>query len=119
MILNINYQIWFKCCRSIRIKYKLSSNCVLVLNGVYVYSKVINQRFTRRKILDFVSYYNIKKIDCYLTVLISKGYVIQSGQRKTLLLYSISPIGLTVINELNQSYQDQFNIFVSKYNIVL
>jgi hypothetical protein len=119
MITNINYHIWFKACRSIKRKYKLSTNCLLVLNGVYVYSVYVVNSFTRRKVEDVMTYYDSYKIRSYMTVLITHGFIIESGLYKGHQLYSVSPLGLTVIQELNSSYQEQFNKFIDQYNITL
>jgi hypothetical protein len=117
---NISYQIWFKVCRPFRHKYSLSTNCLLVLNGVYVLSIVKGNSFTRRSVLTFVSYYNHSSIGTYLTVLISHNFIIKSGaNRRGNILYSLSPLGLQVISELNDSYDKQLVLFCSKYNIEL
>jgi predicted transcriptional regulator len=119
MLLNYSYHIWFKVCRSIKRKYKLSTNCLLVLNGSYIYSKSINSDFTRRKLLDFVSYYNHHKLGEYITVLMSHGFIMESYKSKTIQYYTISPIGLEVIEELNKSYEIELLKFCNQYNISL
>jgi predicted transcriptional regulator len=119
MLLHINYHIWFKVCRQFKSKYKLSTNCLLVLNGSYVYSKVIKTDFTRVQLLRFVTYYNNSKIGTYITVLMSKGFIIESGLYKGHQLYCLSEKGLQVIRELNDSYDIQIMKFCNEYNIEL
>jgi hypothetical protein len=86
---------------------------------MYVYSVYVKNNFTRFQALKFVSYYNNTKIGSYLTVLISHKFIIESGLYKGHQLYCISPEGLQVIEELNKSYQEQFNKFIDQYNITL
>jgi len=119
MLTNINYQIWYKVCRPLRVKYKLSANCVMILNGCYLLYKLTGKAHTRRQLIQFVSYYNSKYIEKYITVLISRNMISLAGLRATRQLYCISELGLQVINDLNKSYQDQLYLFCNKYNIEL
>ena len=77
----------------------------MVLNGAYLYNKVIKKDFTRRQLLKFVTYYDNVRLGKYITVLMKLGFIIESSKRKTLQLYSISSKGIDVIKELNNSYQ--------------
>jgi len=119
-MINVNYQIWFKVCKPIKHRYGLSTNCLMVLNGVYVYSKYKNNSFTRRCITDFVSYYDNKRITKYIQILLDHKYIIEAGiKNKRFQLYSLSPPGLQVIKELNKSYEEEIYKFCSLYNISL
>jgi len=119
MLGNINFQIWFKVARPIKAKYKLATNCTLVLNGAYVLSKVTNKPFTRRQLRSFASYYNANKINTYITVLIVKGFIVKSYDKATREYYTISEIGLQVIKELNESYERELYLFCSDHSIEL
>ncbi len=117
------YHIWFKVCKPIKVKYKLSTNCLLVLNGAYLYNKCIGS-FTRLQLLKFVSYYDHHRLGGYITVLITHGYIIESGtlgkgKYKDSVVYSLSEEGIKVINELKDSYNKELSIFCSKYDISL
>ena len=120
MLVNINYQLWFKVCRTARKRYQVSTNSLMVLNGMYVYSKYINNNFTRRQILYFVSYYSRPKIESYFNVLLDKGFISLAGIKlKQFQMYNITLAGVQVIEEMNKSYEDQLYIFCNKYNIEL
>jgi len=119
MLVNYSYHIWYKVCKVVRIKYKLSTNALLVLHGAYLYYTILNKSFTRFNLQNFVTYYNHVKIKYFVELLISKGYLIESGNYKGHLLYCISELGLQVINDLNKSYQEQLYIFCNKYSIEL
>lgn len=119
MILNINHQIWYKACRPLRHKYKLSTNCLMVLNGSFVYCSIVAPSFTMRKLIDFCSYYDNNRMKKYFCVLMFNKYVIENGMYKGHQMYSISSLGIQVIRELNDSYNKELSIFISKYNISL
>ena len=113
----INY---FRIAKHTRRKYKLCVNPLLVLVSVYVYSKVIKQSFTRNHILDFARYYDNIRMNKYFTVLFKLGYIVQSGNdKKGYQLYSISPVGIQIIEEMKGNYTTVMDGFISKYNIQL
>lgn len=119
MIQNINYHIWFKCCRPIKGKYQLSTNCLLILNGCYLFSRVKSKGFSRRGLLSFMTYYDMHKLNDYFVVLRSKGYIVECGARGMYPLYKISESGVKVIEELMISYQNTFDKFIDTHKIVL
>jgi predicted transcriptional regulator len=91
----------------------------MVLNGAYVYDSVIQLPFTRRKLIEFMSYFSGNRLNVYLTVLISKEFIVLSGQSHNRDVYCISDKGKQVIKELNDSYEIELIKFCSKYNIEL
>jgi hypothetical protein len=116
---NINYHIWFKACRSIKRKYGLTTNCLLVLNGSYLLYMTVKKGFTMRNLRNFVSYYNHNQIKSYITYLLKKEYIIESGIYNGRVLYNLSFTGNQIIKELNDSYDKELVLFCSKYNIEL
>ena len=107
-------------CKPLRGKYNLTVNCMLVLNGAYLHSVVLNKPFTSYRLLKFVSYYNSHKIGVYSKVLRGRGFITLAGEDKRgNPLYNISESGIKVIQELNESYQQRLIEFCSKYNIEL
>jgi len=119
MLSNINFQIWFKVARPIKRKYRLSTNCTLVLNGAYVLQSVTNKPFTQRQLRTFTGYFNYHQLDSYITVLINKGYLIPSESNNTRCYYKLSETGLQVIKELNESYDSVLYQFCNDYSIIL
>jgi hypothetical protein len=118
---NINFIIWFKVARPIKRKYQLSTNCSLILLAAYTLNTLLNKPFTRLQLRKFASYYNNKKIDSYISVLIEKKYIelINSSKTGKVLYYSITLAGVQVINDLNNSYQIELSKFCQTYNIDL
>jgi hypothetical protein len=121
MIGNINYLIWFKVARPIKHKYKLSTNCTLILNACYIHSITLNKPFTRSQMRRFANYFNPKQIDSYIKVLIDSNYIslVNSSKMKKVMYYSITLAGLQVIQELNNSYEIELRKFIDQYNIIL
>ena len=118
---NISYNIWFKVARPIKRKYLLSTNCTLVLNAAYVLSIILHKPFTRSQLRSFTKFWNNKQIDSYISVLIDKKYIelINSSVTGKVRYYGITLAGISVINDLNDSYQIELSKFCQKYNIEL
>ena len=114
-----NHLIWWTACRVIRLKFGLSVNCVQTLVSCYTYKMIVNKSFNLSDLVRFAKYFSHNRIKCYLTVLIDKGYVILSEQRRIKDTYIISPLGLSVIQELNDSYNKELVKFCTMYNISL
>ncbi len=119
MLININYHIWFRVCRSVKYKYKLTTNDLLVLNGCYMLYRMINKPFTENKIYSFVTYYNKPKLKAYIKRLIELKFIVCSGDYNTHLLYCISEQGMKVIEDLNNSYEVELLKFCNQYSISL
>lgn len=118
---NINFHIWFKVCKPVKYKQRLTTNELLILSGCYLLYKITNKPFTRRQLRDFVSYYNNRQVNSYITVLIDKKYIelVNSSKTGKVLYYSITLAGISVINDLNDSYQIELSKFCQQYNISL
>lgn len=118
---NINYHIWFRVCKPIKYKYKLVTNELLVLSGCYLLHHINNKPFTRRQLIDFVTYYNSDKINYYVSILLNRKYIelVNSSKTGKVLYYSITLAGINVINDLNDSYQIELSKFCQTYNISL
>jgi len=119
MLANINYHIWFKVCKPIKSRYKISTNVTMVLNGAYILQQVNNKPFTRYKLLKYCTYYNASKIGSYITVLVEHGFFDKSTDKNNNIVYSLSSLGLSVIKELTESYEIELRKFIDLYNIVL
>lgn len=119
MLVHYVFHIWFKIARPLKRKYRLSTNTLLVLNAAYIYNRDIGKTFARTQLLKFASYYNNHKTGCYITVLMSHGFIDVTGKYKQHDLYSISPLGIQVIEELNNSYNIELDKFVLLYGISL
>ncbi len=119
MLQNFNFHLFWLSCRPLRIKYGISVNCLLTLNGIYLYCKYVKPVFTWNAVFKFVRYFNTTKTANYLTVLIGKGFINVVRESGRVKYYSISSMGNDVIMELNNSYSKEFSLFIDKYDIKL
>lgn len=119
MLQNINFHIFFKVCKPIRTRHKISVNCLLVLNGAYLLQLSSGKSFTRYRLLKFVTYYDNVRIGKYITVLTEHKFIIESDLYKGHQTFILSSLGLSVIKELNESYEIELRKFIDLYNIVL
>jgi len=121
MLPNINFIIWFRVARPIKHKYNLTTNCTLILNACYVHSVIIGKPFTRNQIRRFANYFNNRRIDSYVDILIKGNYITVVNKSKTgkVVYYSITPLGLQVIKELNDNYNSVLYSFCDQYSIIL
>ena len=114
-----NYHIWFKVCKPIKGKYNLSTNCLLVLSGSYLFQQIHNKPFTIYSLLKFVTYYDNVRIGKFIKVLVCNGFITLAGEIRKHQVYCISEKGIKVLKELNESYNKELVLFCSKYNIEL
>jgi hypothetical protein len=119
VLLHYNYHIWFKVCKPIKGRYKLSTNCLLILSGAYLFQQINKKPFTRYSLLKFVTYYNNVRLGKYITVLMKLGFISLAGEYRKHEVFEISQNGISVIRELNDSYNRELVLFCSKYNIEL
>jgi len=92
---------------------------MLVLNACYLYGKLYGKDFTRSNIVKFASYYNIRKISIYFTVLMTYGYLVHAGKFRCYDLYNISELGIKVIEDINKDYEIELNRFLNDHSIEL
>ena len=109
----------FRGLKPIRRKYKLTINEIIFLNGMYLYCKHVNTCMSQDACLRFIGYYNLNKIKYYIGSLRGKGMIeiaeVINGYNR----YKPSILGISVINEINDSYGKCLDEFFNKYSISL
>ena len=91
----------------------------MVLNGAYVLQSISNKAFSLNSLYKFVTYYNPVKIKSYVTVLLTYGFIYESGIYFKHPVYKLSDKGNQVIKELNESYDSVLYSFCDQYGIIL
>jgi hypothetical protein len=114
-----NHVIWFKVCRPLRNKYRLSVNTLLCLVSAYCYIHAVNKPFTTTNLLRFAQFFNDKRMKYYVNILMTKGYIIESASKNCYTYYIVSPSGNCLMKELEESYNKELVLFCSKYSIEL
>lgn len=115
----LSYHNAFRQMRPARAKYKLSCNEMLVLNGLVLYSYLINSTFTINGAVRFVGYLNDSKIRYYITALIGKGYINIHRTSGRVVYYRLSVVAFEVINDTFDGYDKRQRAFCEKFNISL
>lgn len=116
----IVFKLLFYILKPIRLKYKLSINAILVLNGCYLYSKLNNKdQFYTTEVKKFLGYYNDRVIKYYMSVLTLGGFTNPVNPDNFRVLYKLTDKGIEVINSIDQYYNKELYDFCNKYNIDL
>ena len=109
----------FRGLKPVRRKYKLTINETIVLNGIYLYCKHVSTCMSQNACLKFIVYYNLGKIKYYIGSLQNKGMIhiaeiIHKNKR-----YKLTPLGLSVMNEINGNFETCLYNWFDKYSISL
>jgi hypothetical protein len=118
---NIHYILHnlFRGLKPIRRKYKLSINEIIFLNGIYLYCKHVSTCMSQDACLKFISYYNLSKVKYYIGSLLNKKMIHLAEVIKGYNRYKLTPFGLTVMNEINGSFDRCLYEWCQKYSITL
>jgi hypothetical protein len=109
----------FRGLKPLRRKYSLTINEIIFLNGIYLYCKHVNTRVSQDACMKFIGYYNYVKIKYYLGSLQEKGMAQVAEIIKGHTRYKLTPLGLSVMNEINSSFDVCLYEWFQKYNISL
>ena len=109
----------FRGLKPIRRKYKLTINEIIFLNGMYLYCKHVNTCMSQDACLRFIGYYNLNKIKYYIGSLRGKGMIEVAEVINSYNRYKPTILGISVINEINGSYESCLYDWFNKYNICL
>ena len=114
------FKLLFYILKPIRLKYKLSINAILVLNGCYLYSKLNNKdQFYTTEVKKFLGYYNDRVIKYYISVISLGGFINPVNPDDFRVLYKLTDKGIEVIQSIDQYYNKELYDFCNKYNIDL
>ncbi len=118
---NIHYILHnlFRGLKSIRRKYKLSINEIIFLNGIYIYCKHISTCISQDACHKFIGYYNLGKVKYYLGSLQNKGIIQIAEVIHKYNRYKLTPLGISVIDDINGSFDKCLYDWFNKYSICL
>ena len=109
----------FRILRPLRWKYKLTINELIILNGMYIYNKLVSSDFSRNNIKTFVGYFNSNKIKYYVGSLIDKDCIYRSGVLNGYDRFKITPKGIEVVSDIDNCYDLALKKFLLDNNIEL
>ncbi len=107
----------FRLLKPVRRKYKLSVNSLIIVNAIYVYHKYKGSVFTVNSIYQVIGYYNRNRLKFYLSSLLSKGIIMQAEQNKGIDYYKLTDLGIKIMDDFNNTYQEVLTAWFDKHNI--
>jgi len=111
------FQLLFNILRPVRLKYRLSINNLIVLNSVYLYSRLEREEFHITQVKEFLRYYNSKYIARYFSVLEYRQCIARAGMKSGHQLWTITPKGVQAIQDIEKQYQENMYLFFDKYGL--
>jgi hypothetical protein len=109
----------FRGLKPIRRKYRLTINEIIFLNGMYLYCKHVSTCMSQDACHRFIGYYSLSKIKYYLGSLQNKNMIQPAEVIKGYNRYKPTQLGISVIDEINGSFDRCLYDWFNKYNITL
>jgi hypothetical protein len=109
----------FRGLKPIRRKYKLTINEIIFLNGVYLYCKHESTCISQDACHRFIGYYNLNKVKYYIGSLLEKNMIQLAEVIKGYKRYRLTQLGISVIEDINSSFDRCLYDWFNKYNIEL
>jgi hypothetical protein len=118
---NIHYTLHklFRGLKSIRRKYKLTIKEIILLNGMYLYCKHISTCMSQDACLKFIGYYNLNKVKYYISSLQGKGMIAVAEVIHGYNRYKLTQLGVSVIDEIDGSFERCLYDWFQKYKFTL
>jgi hypothetical protein len=89
------------------------------VNGVYLYCKHQSTCISQDACLRFIGYYNLNKVKYYIGSFQGKGLIEIAEIIKGYNRYKITTLGISVMNDINDSFDRCLYDWFNKYNICL
>jgi len=109
----------FRGLKPLRRKYQLSINEIIFLNGMYLYCKHESTCMSQDACLKFIGYYNLPKIKYYIGSLQNKGMIRVAEIIRKYKRYKLTPLGISVMNEINGGFERCLYEWFDKYSLSL
>ena len=97
----------------------LTINEIMFLNGMYLYCKHISTCMSQDACLKFIGYYNLNKVKYYIGSLQGKGMIEIAEVIHSYNRYKLTPLGISAVNDINESFERCLNDWFNKYGICL
>ncbi len=109
----------FRGLKPVRRKYKLTINEIIFLNGIYLYCKHESTCISQDACHRFICYYNLHKVKYYISSLLGKNMIQLAEVIKGYNRYKLTQLGMSVIKEINGSFERCLYDWFQKYGIEL
>ena len=91
----------------------------MFLNGMYLYCKHVSTCMSQDACLKFIGYYNLNKIKYYLGSLQGKGMIEIAEVIHSYNRYKLTPLGISAVNYIDESFDRCLYDWFNKYGICL
>lgn len=97
---------WWKLLKVARVKYRLSVNCVMVLNACYMYNKYVKDVISINGLCVYFGYFDKRTMGRYITVLRTHGFLSATAEKNNRGFnnYRITLLGIECIDSIQGSY---------------
>lgn len=105
--------------RSLSEESTISINEKKFRTDMYLYRKHVSTCFSKDACLRFIGYYNLNKVKYYLGSFQGKGMIELAEVIKGYNRYRLAPLGISAVNDINESFERCLYDWFNKYGICL
>ena len=114
---HITVHMLWRALKKSRIKYHLTANQLIMINGIYIYSITCKAEFTLNSIQRFVGYFNNLRTKKLLDSLIILGCIVVHSNSGKYVYYRLTPYAYDIAIELFNEYDSTVQKWYSKFNL--
>ena len=105
--------------RPLRLKYKLTINEIIFINGALLYHKHEDSSFSSSSLRKYIRYYNLNKFTYYLNSTLKKGLIVQSDIINGNNRYKLTQLSIEILSQLQSCYDKALEDYSLLYGISL
>jgi predicted transcriptional regulator with HTH domain len=114
---HITVHMLWRALKKSRIKYHLTANQLIMINGIYIYSITCKAEFTLNSIQRFVGYFNNLRTKKLLNSLIELGCIVVHSNVGKYVYYRLTPYAYDIAIELFNEYDSTVQRWYRKFNL--
>lgn len=114
---HITVHMLWRALKKSRIKYHLTANQLIMINGIYIYSITCRSEFTLNGIERFVGYFNNLRTKKLLSSLVELGYIVIHSTVGKYVYYRLTPYAYDIAIELFDEYESTVQRWYAKFNL--
>lgn len=109
----------FRIMRPLRLKYKLTINEIIFINGALLYHQHEDSSFSSSSLRKYIRYYNLNKFTYYLNSTLRKGLIMQSDIINGNNRYKLTNLSIEILSQLQTCYDKALKDYCLLYGISL
>lgn len=114
---HITIHMLWRALKKSRIKYQLTANQLIMLNGLYLWALVGKGEFTLTGAENFVGYWNNLRTKKLIESLIIKGYIVLHSRSGNRIYYRLTPQAYNIASEIMNEFDTTCQKWYSKFNL--